>query len=128
MPNKEIDAMVKDLGEWRGKKLSQFRALIKQADPEMVEEVKWKKPSNPAGAPVWSHNGIICTGASLKNSYRITFAEGASLKDQKGLFNATLEAGHMRGIDVHEGEEIDEKAFKELVRAAVALNLKGKKR
>jgi hypothetical protein len=117
-----FDARIKELGDWRGKKLSQIRALIKQANPNVVEEVKWRKPSNPAGVPVWSHNGIICTGETYKNHVRLTFAKGASLKDPKGIFNASLEGNAVRAIIIHEGDEIDEKAFKALVRAAVSLN------
>ena len=102
--------------------LSRLRTLIKQADPEVVEEVKWRKPSNPAGVPVWYHNGIICTGETYKNHMRLTFAKGASLKDPKGLFNASLEGNALRAIVIHEGDEIDEKAFGALIRAAVSLN------
>jgi len=117
-----IDARIQELGDWRGKKLSQIRALIKQADREVVEEIKWRKPSNPAGVPVWSHDGIICTGETYKNHVRLTFAKGASLKDPKGVFNSSLEGNAVRAIVMHEGDEIDEKAFKTLVRAAVSLN------
>jgi hypothetical protein len=109
-------------GGWRGKTLSRLRALIKRADPEVVEERKWKKPSNPAGVPVWSHDGIICTGETYKNHVRLTFAKGASLKDPKGLFNAGLEGNAFRAIVIHEGDEINEKAFRTLIRAAVTLN------
>ena len=121
-----IDEKIKELGDWRGKTLSQIRALIKQADPEVVEELKWRKPSNPAGVPVWSHEGIICTGETYLNHVRLTFARGASLKDPKGLFNAGLEGNVRRAIDLHEGDKVDEAALKDLIRAAVALNLKGK--
>jgi hypothetical protein len=117
-----IDARIQELGDWRGEMLSRFRALIKQADPNVVEEVKWRKPSNPAGVPVWSHDGIICTGETYKNHVRLTFAKGASLKDPKGVFNSSLEGNAVRAIVIHEGDEIDEKAFKILVRAAVSLN------
>ena len=117
-----IDARIQELGDSRGEMLSRFRALIKQADPNVVEEVKWRKPSNPAGVPVWSHDGIICTGETYKNHVRLTFAKGASLKDPKGVFNASLEGNAMRAIVTHEGDEIDEKAFKTLVRAALSLN------
>lgn len=106
--------------DWRGKKLSRIRILIEQADPDVVEEVKWRKPSNPAGVPVWSHYGMICTGETYKDHLRITFAKGVSLGDPKGLFNA------FRAIVIHEGDKIDEPAFKNLIRAAVALNLGGK--
>src|SRR5579864_2084405 len=109
-------------GDWRGKTLARLRALIKQTDPEAVEERKWKKPSNPAGVPVWSHDGIICTGETYKNHVRLTFAKGASLKDPKGLFNASLEGNSFRAIVINEGDEIDEKAFRTLIRAAVTLN------
>ena len=102
--------------------LSRLRTLIKQTDPEVVEERKWRKPSNPAGVPVWSHDGIICTGETYKNHVRLTFAKGASLKDPKGLFNSSLEGNALRAIVIHEGDEIDEEAFKGLVRAAIALN------
>ena len=117
-----IDAKIQELGDWRGEMLSRLRALMKQADPNVVEEVKWRKPSNPAGVPVWYHDGIICTGETYKNHVRLTFAKGASLKDPKGLFNAGLEGNALRAIVIHDGDEIDEKAFKALVRAAVALN------
>ena len=117
-----IDARIQELGDWRGEMLSRLRALIKQADPNVVEEVKWRKPSNPAGVPVWYHDGIICTGETYKNHVRLTFAKGASLKDPKGVFNSSLEGNALRAIVIHEGDEIDEKAFKALVRAAVALN------
>jgi hypothetical protein len=117
-----IDARIQELGDWRGEMLSRFRALIKQADPNVVEEVKWRKPSNPAGVPVWSHDGIICTGETYKNHVRLTFAKGASLKDPKGVFNSSLEGNAVRAIVIHEGDAIDEKAFKILVRAAVSLN------
>lgn len=117
-----IDARIRELGDWRGKRLSRLRALIKQADPNVVEEVKWRKPSNPAGVPVWSHDGIICTGETYKNHVRLTFAKGASLKDPKGVFNASLEGNALRAIVIHERDEIDEKAFKALTRAAVSLN------
>jgi hypothetical protein len=121
-PSQLIDARIKELDDWRGKKLSQIRALIKRADPEVVKELKWRKPSNPAGVPVWYHDGIICTGETYKNHVRLTFAKGASLKDPKGLFNASLEGNALRAIVIHEGDEIDDKAFKSLVRAAVKLN------
>jgi len=109
-------------GDWRGKTLSRLRALIKQADPEVVEQRKWKKPSNPAGVPVWSHDGIICTGETYKNHLRLSFAKGASLKDPNGLFNDGLEGNVFRAIVIHDGDEIDEKAFSTLIRAAVTLN------
>jgi len=117
-----IDARIQELGDWRGEMLSRLRALIKQADPNVVEEVKWRKPSNPAGVPVWYHDGIICTGETYKNHVRLTFAKGASVKDPKGVFNASLQGNALRAIVIHEGDEIDKKAFKALVRAAVSLN------
>jgi len=121
-PSRLIDARIEELGDWRGEILSRLRTLIKQADPEVVEEVKWRKPSNPAGVPVWSHDGIICTGETYKNHVRLTFAKGASLKDPKGLFNASLEGNALRAIVIHEGDKIDEKAFKALLREAIAYN------
>jgi hypothetical protein len=120
-----IDARIKQLGDWRGKMLAHVRALIKQADPEIVEEWKWVKPTNP-GTPVWSHGGIVCTGETYKNAVKMTFAKGAELKDPSGLFNSSLDGNIRRAIDIHEGDKIDETALKDLVRAAVALNLKGK--
>jgi len=121
-----IDEKVKELGEWRGKTLSRLRTLIKQADPEVVEELKWRKLSNPAGVPVWYHDGIICTGETYMNHVRLTFAKGASLKDPSGLFNSSLGGNTRRAIDIHEGDKVDEAALKDLIRAAVALNVKGK--
>jgi len=120
-----MDKKIKQLGDWRGKTLSQIRALIKQADPEVVEELKWRKPSNPAGVPVWNHDGIICTGETYVNHVRLTFAKGASLKDPSGLFNSGLGGNVRRAIDIHEGDKVDEAALKDLIRAAVALNLEG---
>ena len=120
-----IDKMIAELGDWRGEMLSRLRDLVRKADPEVVEEVKWRKPSSPAGVPVWSHDGIICTGETYKNHVKMTFAKGASLDDPSGLFNSSLDGNTRRAIDLHEGEEIDEKALKALVRAAVSLN-KGK--
>jgi hypothetical protein len=118
-----IDARIKELSDWRGEMLARIRMLIRQADPEMVEEVKWRKPSNAMlGVPVWSHAGIICTGETYKNAVKLTFAKGASLKDPSGLFNSSLEGNTRRAIDFHEGDEIDEKALQALIRAAVALN------
>jgi hypothetical protein len=115
-PSRLIDARVKELGDWRGKTLARVRALIKQADPEVVEEWKWR------GVPVWSHDGLICTGETYKAVVKLTFAKGASLKDPSGLFNASLEGNVRRAIDLHEGDAIDEDAFKTLIRAAAALN------
>ena len=122
-----IDKRIVELGDWRGETLSRLRALIKQADPKVAEEVKWRKPSNPGGIPVWSHDGIICTGETYKTHVRLTFAKGALLKMPKGLFNASLEGNAFRAIVIHEGDKIDSAAFKALVRAAVALNTSGGK-
>ena len=121
-PSQLIDARIKELGDWRGETLARIRLLIWQADPEVVEELKWRKPSNPAGVPVWSHDGIICTGETYKHAVKMTFAKGASLKDPSGLFNSSLEGNTRRAIDFHEGDPIDEKALQALIRAAVALN------
>jgi hypothetical protein len=121
-PSRLIDARIEELGDWRGEMLSRLRTLIKQADPEVVEELKWRKPSNPAGVPVWYHDGIICTGETYRNHVRLTFSTGASLKDPKGLFNASLEGNALRAIVIHEGDEIDDKALKALIRSAVSLN------
>ena len=113
----------KTLDDWRGETLARIRALIKQADPDVVEEVKWRKPSNSMrGVPVWSHDGIICTGETYKNIVKVTFAKGASLEDPSGLFNSSLEGNTRRAIDFHEGDKIDARALKALIRAAVALN------
>ena len=120
-PSQLIDARIKELGDWRGKTLEEVRRLIKEADPEIVEEWKWRKPSNP-GTPVWSHSGGICTGETYKNVVKLTFFRGAALKDPSGLFNSSLEGKVRRAIDIHEGEKIDEEALKTLVRAAVTLN------
>jgi hypothetical protein len=120
-----IDERIKQsgaAGDWRGRVLAQIRAIIKQADPEVVEEVKWRKPSSPAGVPVWSHDGIICTGETYKSVVKMTFAKGAALADPAGLFNSSLEGNTRRAIDIHEGEKIDEKALKALIRAAVVMN------
>ena len=114
---------IKELGDWRGELLSRIRTLINQADPGMIEERKWRKPSNAmAGVPVWSHNGIVCTGETYKDHVKMTFAKGASLKDPSGLFNSSLEGNARRAIDFDEGDKLDEKALKALIRAAVALN------
>ena len=121
-PAQLIDARIEELDDWRGEMLSRLRALIKQADPEVVEEVKWRKPSNPAGVPVWSHDGLICSGETYKTIVKLTFAKGASLKDPSGLFNSSLDGNTRRAIDFHEGEAVDEDAFRALVRAAVSLN------
>ena len=121
-PSQEIDAIIKETGDWRGKKLSQLRALIKKADPVVVEEVKWKKPSRPSGVPVWSHEGIICVADTLKNAVRLTFHKGAQLKDPKKLFNTRLDSNTVRAIDFHEGDTVDEAALKALIVDAVRLN------
>jgi hypothetical protein len=119
--SRHIDERIKELGDWRGETLARIRKLIKQADPEVVEEWKWVKPTNP-GTPVWSHNGIICTGETYQDKVKMTFAKGASLPDPSGLFNSSLEGNTRRAIDIHEGDEINEKALVALIRAAVALN------
>jgi len=119
-----IDAKIRELGDWRGKTLAKVRDIIFEADPEIVEEWKWVKPSS-AGTPVFSHGGIVCTGETYKSVVKMTFAKGAALKDPSGLFNSSLDGNVRRAIDIHEGEKVDEAALKELIRAAVALNLKG---
>ncbi len=118
-----IDARIKELGDWRGEMLSRLRGLIKQADPEVVEEVKWIKPTNPLGVAVWSHGGLICTGEVYKNAVKLTFPKGASLDDPSGIFNSCLEGNARRAIDFHEGDEVNEEAFKTLIRAVVTLNI-----
>ena len=123
----QISRRIVELGDWRGKVLGRVRKLIKDADPEVVEEWKWVKPTNP-GVPVWSHDGIICTGESYKTAVKLTFAKGAALKDPARLFNSSLEGNVRRAIDIHEGEVIDETAFKALIREAVAFNSSGKKK
>src|SRR4030095_6169697 len=120
-----ISNRIAELGDWRGKTLSRMRKLIKDADPDVVEEWKWVKPTHP-GTPVWSHDGIICTGESYKKVVKLTFAKGASLKDPARLFHSRLDGNVRRAIDIHEGDKVDEAALKDLIRAAVALNLKGK--
>ena len=120
-----IDEKIKELGDWRGKTLAKVREIIHEADPEIVEECKWVKATSP-GTPVWSHGGIVCTGETYKNVVKMTFAKGAALKDPSGLFNSSLEGNVRRAIDIHEGDKVDEAALKDLIRAAVALNLKGK--
>ena len=121
-PSRLIDARIKSLKDWRGDTLARMRKLIRDADPDIVEEVKWRKPSNPNGVPVWEHDGIVCTGETYKAAVKLTFANGAALLDPDGVFNASLDGNQRRAIDIHEGETIDEKAFKALVRAAVKLN------
>jgi hypothetical protein len=117
-----IDEKLRTLSDWRGAMLARLRRLIHEADPEVVEAVKWRKPSNPLGVPTWEHDGIICTGETYKDKVKLTFAYGASLDDASGLFNSSLDGGTRRAIDFREGEDVDEKAFKALIRAAVALN------
>ena len=117
-----IDAKIRELDDCAARRFRGFRNFIKQVDPDVVEELKWRKPTNPAGVPVWSHDGLICTGETYKDHVKVTFAKGASLKDPSRLFNASLEGNARRAIDVHDGEKIDEEAFKALIRAAVALN------
>jgi hypothetical protein len=124
-PSKLIDAKIEGLGDWRGETLARVRAIIREADPEVTEAVKWRKPSNPAGVPVWEHAGILCTGETYKDKVKLTFARGAALEDPSGLFNSSLEGNTRRAIDIREGDEIDEAALKALVRAAVALNGSG---
>src|SRR5215469_11776852 len=120
-----IDEKIEDLGDWRGRTLAKVREIIREADPEIVEEWKWVKPTNP-GTPVWSHGGIVCTGETYKNAVKMTFARGAALPDPSRLFNSSLEGNVRRAIDIHEGDKLDEAALKDLIRAAVALNLEGK--
>jgi hypothetical protein len=120
-PSELIDARIEELGDWRGETLARVRALIKQADPDVVEEWKWRKATNP-GVPVWSHQGGICTGETYKSVVKLTFFKGASLQDPAGLFNSSLEGNTRRAIDIHEDDTIDEKAFVALIRAAVSLN------
>ena len=124
----QIDEKIRQLGDWRGSMLSRLRELIRVADPDVTEEVKWRKPSNPLGVPTWEHSGIICTGEVYKDKVKLTFARGASVPDPSKLFNASLDGGTRRAIDFREGETVDEGAFKALVRAAVAVNLAGKRR
>ena len=123
-----ISKRTKEPSDWRERTLARVRQVIKEADPEIVEEFKWKKPSNPEGIPVWSHDGIVCTGETYKNHIKMTFAKGASLKDPDRLFNASLEGSVTRAIDIHEGESINEAALKKLIQAAVALNQESKRK
>ena len=121
--SEQINRIIADLGDWRGETLSRMRNLIKEANPDVIEEVKWRKPSNSmSGVPVWSHEGIICTGETYKNKVKLTFAKGAALKDPARLFNSSLDGNVRRAIDLHEGMEINASAFKALIRAAVSLN------
>jgi len=124
----EIDAKIAALGDWRGETLGRARALIRAADPEVIETVKWKKPNNPAGIPVWEHAGLICTGETYKDKVKLTFARGADLPDPTGLFNSSLGGNTRRAIDIREGEAIDGEALQALVRAAVGFNLEGRGR
>ena len=120
--SQQLDAIIKEPGDWRSETLSQLRALIKQADPAVVEEVKWKKPSKPMGVPVWSHDGNICIADTLNNAVRLTFPKGAQMKDPKKLFNTRLDSNTVRAIDFHEGDPVDEAALKALILEAVGLN------
>jgi hypothetical protein len=120
--SEQIDEKIGTLSDWRGPVLARMRQLIREADPDIVEEIKWRKPSNPGGVPTWSHAGIICTGETYKGKVKLTFAKGAKLDDPKRLFNGSLGGGTMRAIDIGEGMEIDADAFKDLVKAAIALN------
>src|SRR5436190_3399512 len=124
-PSTLIDKRIRELGDWRGKTLSKVRGIIHDADPEIVEEWKWVKPTNP-GTPVWSHGGIVCTGETYTNVVKMTFAKGAALQDPSRLFNSSLDGNVRRAIDIHQGDKVDEAALKDLIRAAVALNLKSK--
>lgn len=124
-PSGAIDAKIAALGDWRGEVLARVRALIREADPDVVEAVKWRKPTNPAGVPVWEHDGLLCTGETYRDKVKLTFARGAALEDPAGLFNSSLDGNTRRAIDIGEGSEIDGEALKTLVRAAVALNVAG---
>ena len=126
--SQQIDAKIRELRDWRGQRLSELRDLIKRTDPGMVEEVKWKKPSNPSGVPVWSHDGIVCIGEPLKNAVRLTFPKGASTKDPKRLFNARLDSNSVRAIDTREGDHVDEVALMALIQEAVRLNRPGQRK
>ena len=121
----EIDAKIADLGDWRGEMLARVRDLIRKAEPDVVEEIKWRKPSNPRGVPVWSSDGIICTGETYRDKVKFTFAKGASLADPAGVFNASLGGNMRRAVDLREGDDLDEKAFQELIRAAAEFNARG---
>lgn len=127
-PSRLIDAKINGLGDWRGETLATLRALIRQADAEVTEEVKWRKASNPLGVPVWEHAGMICTGELYKDKVKLTFAQGAALDDPSGLFNSSLDGNLRRAIDFREGDKIDAQAFKALIRAAVALNVSARAR
>ena len=120
--SEEIDAKIAELGDWRGETLGRLRQLIQEADPGVTEAIKWRKPSNPSGVPVWEHDGIICTGETYKDKVKLTFAQGASIDDPTGIFNSSLDAGTRRAVDIREGETIDADAFKALIREAAAFN------
>jgi len=122
MDSAEIDDRIAQLGGWRGSMLGRLRALIKEADPQVVEEIKWRKPSSPSGVPVWSHDGMICTGETYKDKVKLTFARGAALEDPSKMFNSSLDGGTRRAIDIREGDRVNDEAFKALVREAVTLN------
>jgi hypothetical protein len=121
--SKQIDEKLRSLGDWRGAMLARLRRLIREADPEVVETVKWRKPSNPSGVPVWEHAGIVCTGETYKDKVKLTFARGAAVADPSRLFNSSLEGGTRRAIDFRKGDALDEQAFKALIREAVAFNV-----
>ena len=125
-PSQQIDAIIKDAGDWKSKKLSKLRALIKKADPAVVEEVKWKKPSKPSGVPVWSHDGILCVADTLKDAVRLTFPKGAQIKDPKKLFNTRLDSNTVRAIDFHQDDVVDETVLRKLIVNAVKLNTQTK--
>ena len=127
-PSQEIDAIIKKTDDWRGKKLLQLRTIINCADPELVEEVKWKKPSKPEGVPVWSHDGILCVADTLKNAIRLTFPKGAQIKDPKKIFNTRLDSKTVRAVDFFENDDVDEEALKAVIQEAVELNTKTKAR
>ena len=120
--SEEVDAIIAELADWRGETLSRLRQLIREADPAVTEAIKWRKPSNPSGVPVWEHDGMICTGETYKDKVKLTFAQGASIDDPSKLFNSSLDAGTRRAIDIREAETVDAEAFKDLIRAAVTLN------
>lgn len=122
----EVDAKIGSVGGWRGEMLARIRKLIRKADPDIVEAVKWRKPSNPSGVPVWEHAGVICTGETYKDKVKLTFAQGAKVDDPSGLFNSSLDGNTRRAIDIREGDSLDEGTFRRLIQAAVAVNLAGK--
>ena len=120
--SEDVDAKIAELADWRGEMLARIQKLIREADPQVTETIKWRKPSNPSGVPVWEHDGILCTGETYKDKVKLTFAQGASIDDPHSLFNSSRDAGTRRAIDIREGEEVDAEAFKDLIRAAAALN------